>query len=63
MCGTHLEVCDDIILDRLIVESVHQDFIPIASIDGIRNASDEAKQFVGKVLVEIGLEASLVKNV
>lgn len=56
-------MCDDIILDRLIVESVHQDFIPIASIDGIRNASDEAKQFVGKVLVEIGLEASLVKNV
>lgn len=54
---------DDIVLNRFIVEGIHQDFITVAFVDGIRDASDEAKELVGKVFVEVGLEASLVENV
>jgi hypothetical protein len=60
---THLEVRDDIILDRLIVESIQQDLITVAFADGIGNASDEVEQLIGKVFVEVRLEASLVEDV
>jgi hypothetical protein len=59
----HLEVRDDIVLNRLIVEGIHQDFVTVTLVDGIRNASDETEELVGKVFVEVGLEASLVENV
>ena len=63
MLNPHLEVCDDIVLSRLIIEGIHQDFITVAFVDGIRNASDQAEELIGKVFVEVGLEASLVENV
>lgn len=60
---SHLEVRDHIVLGRLVVESVQQDLISIAFTDGIRNASDEAEQLIGKVFVKERFEAGLVQYV
>jgi hypothetical protein len=54
---------DHIVLDRLIVESVHQHFIAVALSDGIGNASDKCEELIGKVFVEVRLEAGLVEHV
>lgn len=61
--GSHLEMGYDIVLDRLVVEGVHQHFITVTLADGIGNASDEGEELIGEIFVEVRLEAGLVEYV
>lgn len=58
-----LEVSDDIVLGFLVVERVQQDLVTIACIDSVGDVSDDSKECIGKIFVEVRLKSSAVQDV
>lgn len=58
-----LEVSDDIVLGFLVVERVQQDLVTVTRIDGVGGVSDDGKECIGEIFVEVRLETSAVEDV